>query len=326
MPSAIDSCGTTRKFSPHLTLTPGASMRHRLSSSRRIPRQRWRPTAAFLLGLACMAGEAAAQGTSNQDAARAQRRRALAAVGSVRIAEIPWTDAVAHLDTSAIVVIPIGAEAKEHGPQLPLNNDWLLAEYFAQRVASATRVVLYPTVNYHFYPAFVEYPGSTTLRLATARDVVVDIVRTIAAHGPRRFYILNTGVSTLRALAPARDSLAASGLVMRYTDILSIGREAEEKVRQQAGGTHADEMETSMMLYMHPEVVQMAKAADDYHPGSGGLTRDSLKAVREGKTWSRTGIYGNATLATREKGRVVVEAQVKGMIAEVEALRRLPIR
>jgi hypothetical protein len=52
--------------------------------------------------------------------------------------------------------------------------------------------VLYPTLNYHFYPSFVEYAGSTTLRLETARDMVIDIVRTIAAHGPRRFYLLNT--------------------------------------------------------------------------------------------------------------------------------------
>lgn len=306
-------------------------MRHESASSWRSALRCWNLAAALLAGMSSVAPAVGGQGVSTpgaatQDASRAERRHALAAVGSVRIAEIPWTEAVTRLDTSTIVVIPIGAEAKEHGPHLPLNNDWLLAEYFAQRVASGTRVVLYPTVNYHFYPSFVEYPGSTTLRQETARDLIVDIVRTISAHGPRRFYVLNTGVSTLRALAPARDSLAASGIVMRYTDILNIGKEAEEGVRQQAGGTHADEIETSMMLYMHPDVVQMAKAADDYHPGVGGLTRDSLRAVREGKTWSRTGIYGNATLATREKGRVVVEAQVKGMVAEIEALRRIPIR
>ncbi|MFN8582738.1 MAG: creatininase family protein [Gemmatimonadaceae bacterium] len=245
--------------------------------------------------------------------------------GSVRIETIPWTEAQALLDSSTIVVIPIGAEAKEHGPQLPLNNDWLLAEYFAKRVAAATKVVLYPTVNYHFYPSFVEYPGSTTLQLGTARDLVVDIVRSIARHGPRRFYVLNTGVSTLRALGPSRDSLTASGLVMRYTDILKVGKEAEDSVRQQKGGTHADEIETSMMLYMHPEVVHMERAVDDYHEGAGGLTRDSAAAVRDGKVWSRSGTYGNATLATRAKGKVLVEAQIKGMVSEIEALRREPI-
>ncbi len=244
---------------------------------------------------------------------------------SVRIEALPWTEAVRLLDTATVVMIPLGAQAKEHGPHLPLNNDWLLAEYFAAHVSAATPVVVYPTVNYGFYPAFTEYPGSTSLQLGTARDMIVDIVRSIARHGPRRFYVLNTGVSTLRALAPARDSLAAHGIVMVYTDILNIGKEAEARVRQQKGGTHADELETSMMLFMHPEVVNMRLAPDDYHPGTGGLTRDSATAVREGKTWSRTGTFGNATLATREKGRLIVTAQIQGMIAEIDALRRVPI-
>lgn len=244
---------------------------------------------------------------------------------SIRIETLPWTDAVRLLDTGTVVMIPLGAQAKEHGPHLPLNNDWLLAEYFATAVSAATGVVQYPTVNYSFYPAFLEYPGSTSLRLETARDMIVDIVRSIARHGPRRFYVLNTGVSTLRALAPARDSLAASGIVMVYTNILAVGKDAEDRVRQQQGGTHADEIETSMMLYMHPEVVKMRLAPDDYHPGAGGLTRDSAAAVRDGKVWSRTGTFGNATLATRAKGRVLVTAQVQGMLAEIAALRRTPL-
>jgi creatinine amidohydrolase len=244
---------------------------------------------------------------------------------SVRIAELPWTEARAILDTSVVVVIPIGAEAKEHGPHLPLNNDFLLAEYLTRRVVEATPVVLYPTVNYHFYPSFVEYPGSTTVRLETARDMLVDIIRTIARHGPRRFYILNTGVSTLRALGPTKDTLTADGLLVRYTDILNVGKEAEDKVRQQKGGTHADEIETSLALYMYPDKVRMELARDDYHPGAGGLTPDSAKAAREGKTWSVTGTFGYATLATREKGRVVAEAMVQGMLKEIAELRRLPI-
>ena len=75
----------------------------------------------------------------------------------------------------------------------------------------------------------------------------------------------------------------------------------------------------------HPAVVRMRNAPNDYHPGAGGLTRDSATAVRERKTWSRTGTFGNARLATREKGRAVVEAQVRDMVAEVERLRRSPI-
>jgi creatinine amidohydrolase len=113
---------------------------------------------------------------------------------------------------------------------------------------------------------------------------------------------------------------------MTFTDILNVGKSAEERIRKQQGGTHADEIETSMMLYMHPELVDMSKAVKDYHPGRGGLTRDSATAMRDSMVWSRSGVYGDATLATREKGRVVVEAQVREMLAEIEALRRMPIR
>src|SRR5690242_8581881 len=169
---------------------------------------------SLLLVVPILAGPAIAQQTP---------RRAGASPG-IRIEDLSWVQAERVLDTNTVVVIPLGAEAKEHGPQLRLKNDFVLAEYYADRVMKASKVIVYPTMNYGFYPAFVEYLGSTTLRLGTARDMIVDVIRTIAGHGPKRFYVLNTGVSTLRALEPARDSLAASGIVMTYTDILNIGK------------------------------------------------------------------------------------------------------
>lgn len=243
----------------------------------------------------------------------------------IRVADLTWMEAEKVLDSSTVVVVPLGAGSKEHGPQLRLKNDLLLATYYADRVVAAARIVLAPTINYSFYPAFVEYPGSTTLRLSTARDMVVDICRSFARFGVRRCYILNTGVSTVRALTPALDTLAADGILMRFTKGGRRADSVEKAISRQAGGTHADEMETSMLLYMFPEFVDMSKAADDYHPGAGGLTRDSVTAVRDGKVWSRTGIFGNATLATRDKGRQYVEAQLLDILEAIEELRRTPL-
>jgi creatinine amidohydrolase len=191
-----------------------------------------------------------------------------------------------------------------------------MAQYFAQRVLEASRVVVAPTVNYSFYPAFVEYPGSTSLQFETARDEIVDIVRTLANYGPRRFYVLNTGISTLRPLAEAAKVLARDGLLLRYTD-LTRPDPVEEKVRQ-SGGTHADEIETSIMLYIAPEVVKMERAKRDLGPDAKGrLTR---KPEGPG-LYSPTGAWGDPTLATREKGRVVVENLVKVILKEIEDLR-----
>ena len=98
----------------------------------------------------------------------------------ILLEDLTWIEAEKVLTPDTIVVIPVGAEAKEHGPHLLLKNDFILATYFARQVLMRSNVVVAPTVNYSFYPAFVEYPGSTTLRLETARDMFVDICRTLA--------------------------------------------------------------------------------------------------------------------------------------------------
>jgi creatinine amidohydrolase len=239
----------------------------------------------------------------------------------VLLEDLTWVEAERVLTAETVVVIPLGAAAKEHGPHLKLKNDWLIAEYLKRRVLEASHVVVAPTVNYHFYPAFLEYPGSTSLRAETARDLVVDICRSLARYGPRRFYVLNTGVSTLRALQPAAEALAREGLVLRYTDLLKTLEPVVKEVGRQEGGTHADEIETSMMLYMAPSAVDMKKAARDYHPSAErGLTRNP-----KGRgVYSATGIYGDATLATRAKGERVTKALVAGILKDIEDLRRAP--
>ncbi|KFE62233.1 Creatinine amidohydrolase [Hyalangium minutum] len=239
----------------------------------------------------------------------------------VLLEQLTWQQAEKLLTPDTVVVIPLGAQAKEHGPHLPLANDWNMAEYLKQRVLQDANVVIAPTVNYSFYPAFVEYPGSTSLRLETARDMIVDICRGLARFGPRRFYVLNTGVSTLRALQPAAELLAADGILLHYTHLLQATAAVEKEVARQEGGTHADEIETSIMLYIAPKTVDMSKAVKDYHPGKGPLTR----TPKDAGVYSASGVFGDATLATRAKGQRVVETLVSTLLSDIETLRRAPM-
>ncbi len=95
----------------------------------------------------------------------------------------------------------------------------------------------------------------------------------------------------------------------------------EKKVRQ-SGGTHADEIETSMILYIAPESVRMKKAVRDLNPNQpGGLTRDP-----QGKgIYSPTGAWGDPTLATREKGQAVTESLVSTILKDIDDLRQTPL-
>jgi creatinine amidohydrolase len=242
---------------------------------------------------------------------------------SQRLETLAWPEAETVLTPETVVVVPVGAASKEHGPHLKLRNDLTLADYLTQRVVDATTVVVAPTLTYHFYPAFLEYPGSTSLSLATARDMTAEVVRTLSAYGPRRFYVLNTGVSTARPLKATAELLAQEGIVLHFSDVLQIGKAAEDAVREQKFGTHADEIETSMILYMRPGTVRMERAVADggIPPLAGPLTRDRAK----GGHFAPSGVFGDPTLASWHKGERIVEQAVADLLAGIDALARAPV-
>lgn len=246
-------------------------------------------------------------------------RNAVSKRKGILLEDLTWQEAEACLRPETIVVIPIGAASKEHGPHLKLKNDWLLAEHFKAEILKSVDVVVAPTINYNYYPAFLEYPGSVSLRLETARDLMVDVCQSLARYGPQKFYALNTGISTIRPLELAAKILANDGIQLRYSDLPQITKRVEAEIKQEEGGTHADEIETSMMLFIAPSTVDMSKAVKDFHPSpKGGLTRNPES---EG-AYSASGVHGNATLATHEKGELLVRIAVAGILKEIEEFRR----
>ena len=242
---------------------------------------------------------------------------------SLELEHLTWIEAEKALGEYDVVLIALGARTKEHGPHLQLNNDYLMAEYLKDRVAAQVPVAVLPTLQYGYYPAFLDYPGSVSLRQDTFRDMIVDIARSMSGYGIRKVYVLNTGVSTLRPLQQAREELTSDAIELRFLNILEVDEGLPEGLLQQEGGTHADEGETSMMLYIAPETVDMNRAVKDYdsRPNRPGLSRRP-----EGKgSYSPTGIWGDPTRATREKGRIIVEHTVSEIVKDVRELISLDL-
>jgi creatinine amidohydrolase len=240
----------------------------------------------------------------------------------VLLETLTWKEAEKLFKEYKVMVIALGARCKEHGLHLPLNNDFIMAEYLKERVCSELKVIVAPTLQYGYYPAFLEYPGSASLSLDTFTNVLIDICRSFNGQGIKHFYIVNTGISTLKGLSKAAEELKKEGIILRYTNLLEDGEKAVAQVEKQEGGSHADEIETSMMLYIAPEVVNMKKAKKDYHPrkGPGPFSRD---AEERGGIYSPTGAWGDPTLASREKGEIVVEALVKDILSDIRELIKL---
>jgi creatinine amidohydrolase len=231
----------------------------------------------------------------------------------VKLETLSWVDAEQYFATDPLVVIPLGAAAKEHGPHLPLNNDAIIANWLGEQVMQQRPVLVAPLINASFYPAFVEYPGSISLRLDTARDLIVDSCNSLARFGLSRFYVLNTGLSTLRPLAEAA-ALLDDAIRFDFLDLDAALQSLPAGLLAQQYGSHADEHETSLMLHIAPEVVDMSRAVDDGAEGEGRLTRE-----RGCGLWSRSGVYGQATLATADKGRVIARHLLQHCLQAIDA-------
>ena len=102
-----------------------------------------------LVNIALTAALIAIEQTQLARPAGAPPKEAPAPPGIV-LEQLAWPEAERHLTADTIVVLPLGAAAKEHGPHLRLRNDLTLADYLTRRVLAASPVVVAPTILYHF--------------------------------------------------------------------------------------------------------------------------------------------------------------------------------
>jgi creatinine amidohydrolase len=217
-----------------------------------------------------------------------------------------WPEIETAFQRALPVIIPLGANCKEHGFHLPMNTDFVIANYLADWVAENYCVILAPTIHTSFFPAFTAYPGSASLSAETASNYLIELCSGWYHQGARQFYVLNTGFSTNTPLSSAQKALSLRNIPFEYFDFTALHRDpAIQNISRQTIGTHADEIETSLMLAINPAVVKMALATPEENPDTPGpFTRDPASNEQ---TISLTGAWGNPTLATREKGETTLK-------------------
>lgn len=224
------------------------------------------------------------------------------------VSHLTWDTVAARIEAGAAAVLPIGASAKEHGLHLPMNTDEIQADWITGIIAKSIDALIWPTVTYGYYPAFVNYAGSASLSEGAFKAVITDLTKAITGFGAKPVLIVNTGISTIQPIdelmekelgdAPAVHIKVHSG--KRY-------RNAVKTLSEQAGGTHADEMETSRMLALAPDLVCMDRAQAS-PPGKGGAPAPLDPNNPESVNYSPSGSWGDPTRATAEKGKILNQA------------------
>lgn len=259
---------------------------------------------------------------------------ALADTPGAYLGELTWPEAERRIGEAPLVIVPFAAGAKEHGPHLPMNADQVVMEHLVQAAVEARPVLVAPPVLHGWFPAFRGWPGTEV----SDPDVFADYVRAVADslvdQGAQRLVFLNTGISRATGLPlsiVARDIRANSGvptLVVSWDDI-----ETEEAgaIAEQEKGGHADEIETSINLCLQPERVHMDRAVKDYGRADapkeyGGYRPGLFSRDPDDPKYSETGVFGDATLATAEKGCRVLEMMTAEWLKSLDGFAESPIR
>ena len=217
------------------------------------------------------------------------------------LGNLSWVEAHPVFATS-VVIIPFAAGAKEHGPHLPMNTDQLVLEHLLDAAVAECNVLVTPPILHGWFPAFRDYPGTEIAESAVFQAYVMSVAESVIRHGATKLVILNTGISKAAGLPlaiVARDIVAnhdVPTLVVSWDDLESP--EATELLQQRRGG-HADEAETSIILHLRPDLVDMERAVAAYR-----AEPKPQIGYRPGKFDRNTepGVFGDPSLATPEKG------------------------
>lgn len=190
---------------------------------------------------------------------------------------------------------------EQHGPHLPLGCDTMIVERLAADLSAEFGVLLAPTVEYGVnVETERDFAGNASLRKKTLHRMLNDLLDTWESTGIREFILLTAHEHDphLEALS----TVIATEARVRVVDIFEV--DFSDLLEGQTEPMHGDEVDTSLMLFIAPELVSM-ELAQDYM-----MSRDELRRYRRG--WLRVprqspGSIGRPTLATAEKGRALYD-------------------
>ena len=243
---------------------------------------------------------------------------------------LSWTEIQAMPDKENIVLVqPVGA-IEQHGPHLPLIVDAaigvaVLGRAFS-KLDSAIPAYALPPLYYGKSNEHWHFPGTITLSAQTLLATLTEIAESVYRAGFRKLVLMNS-----HGGQPQVMEIVARDLHVKYDDFLvfplftwqvpsSVGELLTSKEKQL--GIHAGDAETSLMLSILPEQVKMEAAVAEY---PSGLPENSLLTM-EGKlpfAWttrdlSRTGVLGDPTVATKEKGDHILESVSDGWVQVIK--------
>ena len=221
---------------------------------------------------------------------------------------------IAEIDPE-IAVIPVGS-LEQHGPHLPMMTDWAIATDLGERVADKLGAYLIPALPISTCREHMGKKGSVWMEATTFYQMMTDIVMCLKTQGFKKVVILQThgGIFMMTPLIRDLNARNNPDLMVALADITNYGAKLyAEGIAETNTELHAGEGETSKMLAIAPETVHMDKA-EDFIPT---VPRPYLSYGSIFRA-TPTGVWGEPTKASAEKGERMLERMSEICVEEVE--------
>ena len=220
---------------------------------------------------------------------------------------------------SVDVLIPLGA-LEQHGPHLPLATDTIIANAVAEVVSERLPdLVSAPCLPIGCSDHHLSFAGTASIPKEVASRYLLAVIRTLQGHGFRHAYVFSGHAGNISAMNQMTESLdpAIRRRVAVSVDWPDQRRALHEWAESELGmtpervGSHAGHFETSIMLYLRPDLVDMDAAPEGFIgsslEASERLGRDGMRSV------SSVGVIGDARSATPAAGAGYLEVLVSSL-------------
>ena len=255
----------------------------------------------------------------------------------LRYERLTWSEIERVSKQNRVALIPAGT-LEDHGPHLPIDTDVAIASAICRAAAEQMpdETILLPPIVHGYSPHHMDFPGTITIAWDTFCRYCVDVATSLIAHGFSRILFVNGHGSNQNLIEMAArlamvdhpEAAVAACFYLTSPDSAKVIAEVRESDR--GGMAHACELETSIYLHLDPDAVAMDKAVDERgFPETKHSWLDwsdgPLKIMPWWSSFSDSGVQGDATLATAEKGHRLFDAAVEEICTYAAEVRSMPL-
>jgi len=239
--------------------------------------------------------------------------------------EMSWPEAKEYFSKNDTAILPVGS-TEQHGPHNPLGTDHLIAKAIAEEVAKRTGVVCLPVIPFGVSSHHRHFWGTVYVRPEVLREYVQDVCLSLKAYGIEKILIVNGHGGNIAALTEAaRDLREKENMFVAVFQWWPLAGKLLPEIFSKEERGHAGAEETSLNLFLYPQLVDMTKAVDEI-PMQPFPQLEGLNIPWNTADYTKSGVFGKSSTANAEKGRKIFEAIIRELVKLVEKLKEMKIK